>query len=49
VHVQNLRMVSADGNTVAVDVADGAAAAAVDDHFPLQCYGPVGHVPHVGV
>jgi len=41
-------MVNADGNTVAVDVADGAAAA-VDDHFPLQCYGPVCPVPHVGV
>ena len=44
-HVQNLQMVYADGNTVAV--ADGAAA--VDDHFPLQCYGPVCPVPHVGV
>jgi hypothetical protein len=30
-------MVNADGNTVAVDVADGAVAA--DDHFPLQHYG----------
>jgi hypothetical protein len=42
-------MVNADENTVAVDVADGAAAVAVDDHFPLQCYGLVCHVPHVGV
>jgi len=38
-------MVNADGNTVVVvDVA-----AAVDDHFPMQGYGPVCHVPHVGV
>ena len=46
-YVQNLQMVNADGNTVAADVADGAAV--VDDHFPLQHYGPVCHVPHVGV
>ena len=48
-YVQNLQMLNADGNTVAVDVADGVAAAAVDVHFPLQCYGLVCHVPHVGV
>jgi hypothetical protein len=38
-------MVNADGNTVAA--VDGAAAD--DDHFPSQCYGPVCHIPHVGV
>jgi hypothetical protein len=39
-------MVNADGNTVAVDVADGVAD--VDDHFPLP-RGPVCHERHVGV
>jgi hypothetical protein len=44
-------MVKADGNIVAADVADGGAAgvAADEDHFPLQCYGLVCHIPHVGV
>jgi hypothetical protein len=44
-YVQNLQMVDADGNTVAVDAvaADGA------DHFLLHCYGLVCHIPHAGV